>query len=408
MRLHGSRLDGRLRLPVLSGVLATASHPRPGWDVVWLSDIPWGSLWQRPQQLATRFPADSRILFVEPWTLGHSPSFRPAVVTERISRVSFPFLPLHARSLAQRRLAYRIGDSALGAGALFALQRAWARTLGGFGRPGGRRLALVQNFLARPSLAAFRPERTVYDMIDAPLHFAPVPPRLVPHWEGLLREADRVIVTSAPLASLAKAGGAGDPRVIGNGVEVARFQAAARARDLPGDPSAPILGYVGSLHSWFDVPLVRALARALPRARVVLVGPAHPATREDLERAQGESPNLFWLGPKPYAEVPSIVRAFRAGLIPFRRTPLTEAVNPVKLYEYAAAGVPCVTTRFTDEVRAWGDAARIADSEQEFIAACSALVLAPLDPVPLVAFARLHDWDEIGRRYVDLCLEEAA
>ncbi len=266
----------------------------------------------------------------------------------------------------------------------------------------------MQNFLARPSLPAFRPERTVYDMIDAPLHFAPVPPRLVPHWEGLLREADRVIVTSDPLATLAKAGGAEDPRVIGNGVEVALFQAAAPARDLPGDPSAPILGYVGSLHSWFDVPLVRALARALPRARVLLVGPAHPATREDLERAQVGSPNLYWLGPKPYAEVPSIVRAFRAGLIPFRRTPLTEAVNPVKLYEYAAAGVPCVTTRFTDEVRAWGEAARIADSEQEFIAACSALALIPADPAPLVAFARNHDWDEIGNRYVELCLEEAA
>jgi glycosyltransferase involved in cell wall biosynthesis len=379
-----------------------------GWDVVWLSDIPWGSLWQRPQQLATRFPADSRILFVEPWTMGHASAFRPSPVTERISRVSFPFLPLHARSLAQRRLAYRIGDSALGAGALFAFQRAWAATLRGFGRPGARRLALVQNFLAHPSLPAFRPERIVYDMIDAPLHFAPVPPRLVPHWEGLLREADRVIVTSAPLASLARSGGAEDPRVIGNGVEVARFRSASPARDLPGDPASPVLGYVGSLHSWFDMPLVRALARALPRTRVVLVGPAHPATREELQRAQSECPNLFWLGPKPYADVPSIVRAFRVGLIPFRRTPLTEAVNPVKLYEYAAAGVPCVTTRFTDEVRGWGDAARVADTEASFIEACSALATEPADPEPLVAFARLHDWDEIGRRYVSLCLEDAA
>jgi glycosyltransferase involved in cell wall biosynthesis len=210
------------------------------------------------------------------------------------------------------------------------------------------------------------------------------------------------------LAALARAGGARNPRVIGNGVEVARFQDSAPARDFPGDPGAPILGYVGSLHSWLDVALVGSLARALPQARVVLVGPAHPATREDLARAQAVAPNLFWLGPRPYADVPSIVRAFRVGLIPFRRTPLTEAVNPVKLYEYAAAGVPCVTTRFTDEVRAWGDAARVADSEQEFIAACAALVAAPVDPRPLVAFARRHDWGEIGGRFVEFCLEDAA
>jgi glycosyltransferase involved in cell wall biosynthesis len=384
------------------------AHVRPGWDVVWLSDIPWGSLWQRPQQLATRFPAETKILFVEPWTLGHTPAFRPEPVSERIARVSFPFLPLHARSLAQRRLAYRVGGSAPGAGALFAIQRAWAGTLRGFGRPGARRLALVQNFLARPSLGVFRAERTVYDMIDAPLHFAPVPPRLVPHWEGLLREADRVSVTSAPLAALARVGGAPDPRVIGNGVEVERFQSAAPASDLPGDPAAPVLGYVGSLHSWFDVPLVAAVARAQPDARVVLVGPAHPATREEIQRAQSSAPNLFWLGPRPYAEVPSIVRAFRVGLIPFRRTPLTEAVNPVKLYEYAAAGVPCVTTRFTDEVDAWGEAARVADKEEEFLAACAALAAAPSDSEPLVRFARRHDWNEIGKRFVAFCLEDAA
>jgi glycosyltransferase involved in cell wall biosynthesis len=381
---------------------------RPDWDVVWLSDIPWGSLWQRPQQLATRFPPNVRILFVEPWTLGHPPAFRPTPVTERVTRVSFPFLPLHARSLRLRRLAYRLGGSALATGVLFAGQRAWARTLGTFARPGARRLALVQNFLARPFLAAFRPQRTVYDMIDAPLHFAPIPPRLVPQWEGILREADRVAVTSEPLARLARAGGSANPVVIGNGVEVARFRSADPATNLPGDPDAPVLGYVGSLHSWFDVPLVLALARSQPNARVVLVGPAHPSTREELERALAMAPNLFWIGPKPYADIPSIVRAFRVGLIPFRRTPLTEAVNPVKLYEYAAAGVPCVTTRFTDEVDSWNAAASVADSDDAFLSAAAGLVARSPDPAPLVAFAEQHDWGEIAGRFVAFSLEDAA
>jgi xanthine dehydrogenase molybdopterin-binding subunit B len=83
-------------------------------------------------------------------------------------------------------------------------------------------------------------------------------------------------------------------------------------------------------------------------------------------------------------------------------------VNPVKLYEYAAAGVPCVTTRFTDEVGAWGEAARVADTEPEFLAACAALAAAPSDRAPLVRFARRHDWNEIGKRFVEFCLEDAA
>ncbi len=380
---------------------------RPVWDVVWLSDIPWAGLWQRPQQLATRFPDDVRILFVEPLTLGHAPAFRPVPAAPRIARVSFPFLPLHAKSSGIRRAAYALGGSALATGSLVAVQRAWAGTLRGFGRRGARRLALVQNFLARPSLGAWRSDRVVYDMIDAPLHFAPVPPRLVPQWETLLRQADRVCVTSGPLADLARAAGARAPRLIGNGVEAARFEQAPAA-SLPGDPAAPVLGYVGSIHSWFDVGLVRALAAALPHARVVLVGPAPPALEPELREATRAAPNLIWLGARPYAEVPGLVRAFRVGLIPFRRTPLTEAVNPVKLYEYAAAGVPCVTTRFTDAVDGWRDAARVAETPGAFVEAVRGLTEAPADPAPLRAFARRHDWGAIAAEFVTFCLEDAA
>ncbi|HKQ18918.1 MAG TPA: glycosyltransferase, partial [Candidatus Eisenbacteria bacterium] len=86
----------------------------------------------------------------------------------------------------------------------------------------------------------------------------------------------------------------------------------------------------------------------------------------------------------------------------------TEAVNPVKLYEYAAAGVPCVTTRFSDEVEGWGDAAMVASTPEEFVAAARRLLAAPADLAPLIAFARRHDWGEIARRFVSVCLEDAA
>lgn len=382
---------------------------RPAWDVVWLSDIPWASLWQRPQQLATRIPGDVRVLFIEPWTLGHAGAMNPTRVAPRVERASFPFLPLHARSHRLRRVAYRLGSSAAAVGALVALQCAWARRFRGFFRPGAKRLAVVENFMAFPTLEAWRPDRVIYDMIDAPLHFAPVPPRLVPQWEALLRRADRVIVSSTPLEALARSGGATGVTVVGNGVEAARFaKAEPRPAALPGTPGAPVIGYVGSIHAWFDVPLVTALARSIPEARVILVGPAHPATARELERAAVEAPNLHWIGPRPYAEIPSIVASFRVGLIPFRRTPLTEAVNPVKLYEYAAAGVPCVSTRFSDEAERWSEATRLADTEARFIAEVRALLGAPIDRAALQAFAARHDWDEIALRFSEICLGEVS
>ncbi|MGH7680573.1 MAG: glycosyltransferase, partial [Candidatus Eiseniibacteriota bacterium] len=146
--------------------------------------------------------------------------------------------------------------------------------------------------------------------------------------------------------------------------------------------------------------------RLLPEARVVLVGPAHPLTAEEIRR--DAPPNLHWMGPKPYDEIPSIVGAFRVGLIPFLRTPLTEAVNPVKLYEYAAAGVPCVTTRFSDEVVGWSGAARVADSTEAFVEEVRRLLAVPLDRAPLRAFAARHDWDEIARRFVQVATSGAS
>jgi glycosyltransferase involved in cell wall biosynthesis len=382
---------------------------RPDWDVVWLSDIPWTSLWQRPQQLATRFPDRARILFVEPFTLGHGAVPRPTAVTERIARVSFPFLPLHARSLRQRRAAYRLGSLGPAMSALHVAQRAWIGTLRGFFRPDARRLALVQNFLGFPTLDAWRPDRVVYDMIDAPFHFAPIPPRLTPYWEALLARADRVVVTSGPLESLARKGGARNPTLVGNGVEAARFAEVERnPAPLPGREDAPVLGYVGSLHSWFDVPLAATLARALPEARVVLVGPVHPDTERWIAREARTAPNLHWMGARPYAEIPSILGAFRVGLIPFRRTPLTEAVNPVKLYEYAAAGIPTVTTRFSDEVDSWHEAARVATDADAFVLEARRLLASPPERAALRRFAARHDWSAIASRFTAVALEDAA
>jgi glycosyltransferase involved in cell wall biosynthesis len=218
-----------------------------------------------------------------------------------------------------------------------------------------------------------------------------------------------MVVTSETLASLARAGGARAPFVIGNGVEAARFDPASAAPAvLPGDPTAPAFGYVGSLHSWFDLELVERLAAAMPEARVVLVGPAPPATAAALERMTVSRRNLFWLGARPYADVPGLVRAFRVGLIPFKRTPLTEAVNPVKLYEYAAAGVPTVTTRFSDEVTSWSEAALVADDADAFVAACRRAAAEAPDVARLRAFALRHDWGAIAAQFVSVCLEEKA
>src|SRR5260370_28686592 len=56
------------------------------------------------------------------------------------------------------------------------------------------------------------------------------------------------------------------------------------------------------------------------------------------------APNVTFHGEKPYRELPALRARFDVEIIPFRLTSLTHAVDPVKLYEAAAAGRPVVAT----------------------------------------------------------------
>jgi glycosyltransferase involved in cell wall biosynthesis len=84
---------------------------------------------------------------------------------------------------------------------------------------------------------------------------------------------------------------------------------------------------------------VRRLALRHPEWSIVLVGPATMEARGALPDA-----NIHVLGRRPYADLPRYLAGFDCCLIPFRASPLTAAVSPVKLYEYLAAGKPVVST----------------------------------------------------------------
>ena len=56
-------------------------------------------------------------------------------------------------------------------------------------------------------------------------------------------------------------------------------------------------------------------------------------------------------------------------LIPFVVSPLTQDCNPLKLYEYLAAGLPVVSTEIP-EVRTFGGDVHVAGTHEEFLALC--------------------------------------
>src|SRR6185436_5134328 len=130
-----------------------------------------------------------------------------------------------------------------------------------------------------------------------------------------------------------------------NAVDIAHFPAGRRQFGPPVS-----VGYVGALGPWFDAEAVGGLAAARPQWRVRLAGRVEsPAVR-----ALARHRNVELLGEIPYRQVPELLAGLRALLIPFLDLPLTRAVDPVKLYEGLAAGLPVVSARLP-AVEAWSE-----------------------------------------------------
>ena len=194
----------------------------------------------------------------------------------------------------------------------------------------------------------------VYDITDdwTSLKQSPEVTELVRrHDAELCRSADGVIVCSRLLFEL-KAPLLGERTkltLIANGVDSDHYQGVFdRTSPMAAEASQwerPVLGYVGTIHpERIDVALVAEIARELQQrggGSVVLVGPNH---LQAPDMARLAAPNVYFTGAVPYSRVPEYMAGFDVCVVPHRVTAFTESLNPIKLFEYLAAGKPIVAT----------------------------------------------------------------
>jgi glycosyltransferase involved in cell wall biosynthesis len=161
----------------------------------------------------------------------------------------------------------------------------------------------------------------------------------------------------------------------------------------------PIIGYMGDIAPWFDIEHVELAAARHPEWSFVLLG-----TWKRDSRLHAKYPNIHAPGHVPYEELPYYVRHFDVGIIPFEMTELTRVVNPLKLYEYFALGLPVVATALPEIVR-HGDLVYIAESPEDFVKLAEAAVREPKDS-PMrarrVDVARSNSWCARGEEIVVL------
>lgn len=81
--------------------------------------------------------------------------------------------------------------------------------------------------------------------------------------------------------------------------------------------------------------------------------------------------NVHLVGPVPNADVPALMAGFDVSIVPHMETPFTESLNPIKLWEYLAAGKPIVATNVAG-FRDYPGLVMTASGAEAFTSACRA------------------------------------
>jgi len=180
----------------------------------------------------------------------------------------------------------------------------------------------------------------------------------------LLKKAD-LVITSAGNLYQDKVKVNPNTHLVSHGVDFDYFSKALNENTSIADDiakiSKPIIGFFGLIHEWIDLGLIEALAKQRPEWSFVMIG-QWSVNVDKLKKLN----NIHFLGQKPYSALINYCKAFDVGLIPFRLNDLTVNVNPIKLREYLAAGIPVVSTRLP-EVEKYSEIVEICDSADEFV-----------------------------------------
>jgi len=160
-----------------------------------------------------------------------------------------------------------------------------------------------------------------------------------------IRKADLTVSTGELLAKLRKKQGARRVIVVPNGVIIELFK---RAREKM--PHPPTMIYVGYLDEKFGVDLpVRALPaiiKRIPDVRFLIIGDG--PFRRELERLVRNlqlERNVIIVGKVSHKEVPAFLSQADVGIATFKKTELMVFAFPLKIVEYAAAGLPVIGTK---------------------------------------------------------------
>ncbi len=368
--------------------LRPAARPEGSCDYIVWAVIDWHFRHQRPQHLARARACSGRRVFYISANLEPDP------------RAGFTVEPLNPSGrLFQIRLylsdAISIYKDAPSATALAQLRA----SMGELMEWGNLRsiVSVVQHPFWHGVASVLPDSRMVYDCMDHHEGFGNNNATILALEQALLKDAALTVATSDWLKNIVS-DKARRCIVIRNAGEYLHFSQVPQK--VFHDPQGrKVLGYVGAIAEWFDQELMDALARRFADCLIVLVGNDTVGAWTRL----GRHANITFVGEVSYSELPYHVHGFDVCLLPFKVIPLTLATNPVKIYEYLAAGKPVVAVDLP-EMRQFENLVEVGETHEAFLEGTSR-ALASVQTEASIRhrqdFARAQTWEHRAHDLVE-------
>lgn len=331
-----------------SGLLTLTDPTKP--TLLCLSHLRWNFVYQRPQHLMSRFAKMFQVLFFEePVSSEGETAWLEVKMADEGVRVLIPHLPAQhigttegtdlLRSLLDRYLMVAKADPIL-----------WYYT--------PMSLAFTDHLNA---------SLVVYDCMDELSAFLGAPPTLLDYEKALFKKAD-IVFTGGYSLYETKRKQHQNVHSMPSSVDVLHFGMARHSNQQPFDQAnipGPRVGFYGVIDERIDIELIREIATARPDWQLIMIGPIvkiDPATLPKL-------PNIHYLGPKAYGELPLYLSGWEVALMPFAINQSTRYISPTKTPEYLAGGRPVVSTPIHDVVHMYGESelVLIAGDSETFI-----------------------------------------
>jgi len=228
------------------------------------------------------------------------------------------------------------------------------------------------------------------------------------HWPGgdckviaeqdakLTRCADLLLPVSEALSEGRIVKPAARVELLPHGVDLAHFAAVDAPLPQPAELvgiSHPRLCFFGLIYEKVDLAMLARLARELPAANLVLLGPV----KTDIS-ALSCLPNVHVLGAKPYEQLPRYLRHVDVLLLPYVLDEQIRRSAPLKIRECLAVGKPVVAVDVPD-LRRYGHLIHLAKTPADYITACRAACMnGRVRPAEMRAAIAEDSWEARARQ----------